>query len=1504
MPPRRSSKAKAAPVAAPQAEEEPAEAALQTLQFNQPLSWRAGKPIALGELLSRLETLSLELKEMEQEEIERDSLIKVAKELAGQGLLSHKDKGVRAWTACCLVEILRLCAPNAPYTASQLKDIFNFLITSILPAVSDPAHAYNNQHMYALSSLAQVKSIVLVTDLPSSDSLISHLFTSFFDILSGSSKSSTGEQLGKHVEYHMTEILIILVDEALNLPTEVVDIILAQFLRADPRALSAGANKTKKGGATDDKQSTFLIKDLPPAYNMAKQICNSCPEKMARYVSQYFNEAIMDASAGNGLGKGSHRRASLDQADSSEEDIPSGPTEEDLKELNKTHRLIRELWRACPAILQNVIPQLEAELAAENVQLRLLATETLGDMVSGIGAAGPPPPPNTNPAAYPPATLNSSLKSTANQSILTIPASPQPFPQAHPTAYSNFLGRKNDKSTLIRSAWTTSIGRILTTSAGGIGLTQQEEKALVTSLAEKLGDSDERVRVAAVKAVGSFEFRDIIIQLGLIGGVTQPNSVLCNLADRARDRKHGVRIEGMKTLGRIWGVASGEIAAGNEAVISLLSAIPSKLFDTFYTNDMDINVLLDHVQFEMLLPLGYPSLKSKALRNGDADSQKNKDTQGNAEKERDVTEADKIRTERILLLIRDLDPRAKKAFFGMQARQGSYSKIMQTFLKRCEEYNGGVMDDNEATIKTHLGKLIEYFARTLPDPARVAADLWKFAKMHDRRSYQLVRFCMDPASDYKTISNAIKEISKRIDAAPGAPAGLLETLTPLLYRCSLLIYNKSHVPAIMDFSRSDEMGLGNSAHETLKEISINAPEVFKAHVKELCKLLEDQGPCPNKAAASGSLETLKACAGFAVKYPKEIPQDRRFLQSLVRFALHGTPATAKHAVIILMAAAEKKQMYAKDILQKCLGDFQFGVGNFLARLATISQLVLLAPEEVADDMDAIVDLALSDILFRVREPSALPSSDHLWISDDKIDDECKAKLWSLKILVNRLRANKNAELSKETGPLVFKLLFTLIRNEGELTKNENTPPAHKSRLRLLAAQLILKLCRSDHYDELLSPKDFNRLSTVAQDPLFQVRSGFVNKLKKYLTRNFLPRRFETIIFLLAYEPQDELREESVIWIRSRALHCSSSSKTPYMELIFARLISLLAHHPDYGASADDLADFTKYLLFYLNSVATEANIGVIYHIAQRVKQTVDAIDERASENLYHLSDLAQAVIRRYEEVHGWSMQSWPGPKIRLPPALFGAIDGHILASDIAHKNFLPDELTDRLDELVKAKSKSKKRKSEIYEVKEESRKRPKVALAKSKSLPIRKPKIKAGPKTPKKKRSSHDIIPSSERRRSSRSAKVKTYAEDSEEDDGDEYGGDAESQAEDEDEVDEVPEDSDDNNAPEEEEEKERDIKMADIQELPGEGSNGGITKGKNHGDSRNLMPSQQSVGKNLEPPSTGLALSESSDDELSSPKQTPSPPPPIVGKARPKAKRQPDKLLGKPKARVTRSKP
>lgn len=92
------------------------------IRFNQPISWRVGRPaIPIADLLQRLQSLSQELRNYDQDDIFKDSLTKVSQELASSQLLAHRDRGVRAWATCCIVEVLRLCAPDAPFTANQIK---------------------------------------------------------------------------------------------------------------------------------------------------------------------------------------------------------------------------------------------------------------------------------------------------------------------------------------------------------------------------------------------------------------------------------------------------------------------------------------------------------------------------------------------------------------------------------------------------------------------------------------------------------------------------------------------------------------------------------------------------------------------------------------------------------------------------------------------------------------------------------------------------------------------------------------------------------------------------------------------------------------------------------------------------------------------------------------------------------------------------------------------------------------------------------------------------------------------------------------------------------------------------------------------------------------------------------------------------------------------------------------------------------------------------------------
>ncbi|KAK8252315.1 sister chromatid cohesion and DNA repair protein [Phyllosticta capitalensis] len=1341
-----------ASAAAPPVAEEPEEHhETPGLKFNEQLTWRAGKPIPVAELLRRLQALSHELRGLDQEEAERESLLPFAKQLANPNLLGHKDRGVRAWTTCCIVDMFKLCAPDAPYTGPQLKEIFTLIIDTIIPALSDPSSPFNSQHVYVLRSLAEVKSIVLVTDIPSANNLILALCTKCFDVLSGPSKSASGEELSKNVEHYMTKLLAVLVDESQSLPAEVVDVILAQFLRADPRVMSGGGSKGKKIAQHDERQSTLLLKEAPPAYNMAMNICNSVPEKMARFMSQYFSSVIVDATSAPTLqktNKNRSKRMSSVGADSDDEG-PRQPTEEDLNEIKKAHVLLRELWRSSPLVLQDIIPQLEAELGAEDVQLRTFATETIGDIISGIGAAGPPDLPTYNPSAYPSQSLASPSERLPTYNFLTTPTSPHSFASSYHQVYESFLSRRQDKSPAIRAAWTTAIGRILSTNAGGVGLDAEDQERLPKLLGEMLVDGDERVRLAAVRSIERLGYHDIVQKLGIRGGASESGSILSNLADRVKDRKPAVRTEATKLLGKIWGVAAGAIAEGSERVGELLGPIPSRILDAFYLNDAEVNVLIDHVLFEELLPLNYPDVKKK----------RGKESQANGDVEHAETDVDKVRVERLLVLIKDLNSRSKAVLFARQMNQVAYAKYMDTLLQKCEQYNGGVNLDKDAKeIKQTLGKLIDYHAKLLPDPSRASEDLWNFAKNHDRRCYALIRFCIAPDSDYRRVRNSIKELSKRIEDATGVTATTLETLIPLVYRASVLLYNKNHVPPIIEYSRTDEKGLGSTAHEVLKEISSKNPDVFRGYVKELCNVLESEAPTAKKPNRPGAVDDLKACAGFARRFPKDVPADRKFIKAMLSFAQFGSPPkAAKYGVSIIMASTDKKEMHARDLLKQCTEGFEYGKGNYLARLAALSQLMLLGSKAIEDEVDPVIDIAIDGVL--LRSTPADPQQNPDWT--DEPDGDCAAKMWALKILVNRLRGLSDDESINQVSEPVYKLLNTLVSKNGELSKKMESPAAHKSRLRLLASELLLKLCCERRFDALLTPTDFNELATVIQDPHAKVRDGFVRKLMKYLGQDRLPRRFYTIVFLGAFEPEPRIKNSTFTWIKARQA-AFSKANDPVFENSFARFLSLLAHHPDFDTEVENLRDVVTYLLFYLKSVAKEDNISLIYHLAQRVKGVEDAIDAAQSERLYVLSDLAQAVIQRYRDLFGWNIQAVP-KKSRMPADVFANLPSHERAQEIAEKQYVPEELVDELDDLVRAGVKGRKRKSETTGEQREKKR----ARAPS-TLPARKgPKAVKTAKTPKKKKDRvlSDNIPSSERRRSGRNLGGKNYAESSQDED-------------------------------------------------------------------------------------------------------------------------------------------
>ncbi|KAG0728389.1 Sister chromatid cohesion protein PDS5 B-B [Chionoecetes opilio] len=90
------------------------------------------------ELIRRLKTLAHTLQSMGQDDGAYQEYIPLAMHIADDFFLSYASRDVQLLIACCIADVLRVYAPEAPYKdPPQVKTIFMFLIKQ-LGGLKDP----------------------------------------------------------------------------------------------------------------------------------------------------------------------------------------------------------------------------------------------------------------------------------------------------------------------------------------------------------------------------------------------------------------------------------------------------------------------------------------------------------------------------------------------------------------------------------------------------------------------------------------------------------------------------------------------------------------------------------------------------------------------------------------------------------------------------------------------------------------------------------------------------------------------------------------------------------------------------------------------------------------------------------------------------------------------------------------------------------------------------------------------------------------------------------------------------------------------------------------------------------------------------------------------------------------------------------------------------------------------------------------------------------------------
>uniref|UniRef100_A0A4W4F1P9 PDS5 cohesin associated factor A n=1 Tax=Electrophorus electricus TaxID=8005 RepID=A0A4W4F1P9_ELEEL len=274
--------------------------------------------ISNDEVVKRLKLVVKTYMDMDQDsEEEKQQYLALALHLASEFFLRNPNKDVRLLVACCLADIFRIYAPEAPYTShDKLKEIFLF-ITRQLKGLEDTKSPQFNRYFYLLENLAWVKSYNICFELEDCNEIFIQLFKTLFSVINNSHNQK--------VQMHMLDLMSSIIMEGDGVTQELLDTILINLIPAHKNL---------------NKQ----------AYDLAKTLLKRTVQTIETCIASFFNQVLV-------MGKSSVS---------------------DLSE--HVFDLIQELFAIDPMLLVSVMPQLEFKLKSNDGEERLAVVKLLAKL--------------------------------------------------------------------------------------------------------------------------------------------------------------------------------------------------------------------------------------------------------------------------------------------------------------------------------------------------------------------------------------------------------------------------------------------------------------------------------------------------------------------------------------------------------------------------------------------------------------------------------------------------------------------------------------------------------------------------------------------------------------------------------------------------------------------------------------------------------------------------------------------------------------------------------------------------------------------------------------------------------------------------------------------------------------------------------------------------------------------------------------------------------------------
>ncbi|AOA63890.1 Sister chromatid cohesion protein [Komagataella phaffii CBS 7435] len=1165
-------------------------------ELESPIISSISEPITTKELVDRLRNVCDQLSALDQDLVDLDSLAEIKKDLVNQKLIKHNNQGVQAYVSCCLAEILRLYAPDAPYTATQLTNIFRLFISQFKKLLDEESPYYLNLYNL-LKRVVEVKSIALMTDLPAAEKLTDELFKGIYDICKHSA-------FPEKVDTLISDLLSEVISESDSISLPVLKLILNKFM----------ANKT----VSDSQHKNIRV----PGFSITLNICKTNTDRLSRQVTQYFSEVIYEVTANeNGT-----NQVSLDP--------------DTLDQLRKLHGLCIEIWKYVPDLLLSVMGVLDNELDADSEQIRELATLTIGKI-----------------ASVQPSDVN--------------------FVKVHQDSWNNWRKKILDISSRVRASWVSATFNIIENRT-------DINDDIVTGITKALLDTDLHVRLNTVKVFNKLQPETFVSKL-------LSRSIMDVLIHLLREKNYEIRKESISFVSNLYNRTFIDLYAADKKLDDTIGTIPSAILNLVYINSTEINQHLDLALFEKILPFD---------------------------------NIDENRARRCLTVLKHLDTKARSAFVAILKRQRQLSDVLTQFVGLCEAYNGGNPADkeNKETLIKKIDKVSNWISLSIPPDIRPISCLNRFVAENSKRYYKLIKIAISTESNYDTVRNALKELFNHLsspskektsmDSAQVTPEQMVSTFKLLLYRTAVIISNQSNMHSLFEIANQNGE-LANTAQELIETISETSPAVFKSQIHQFTNILRSicSAKSYHKATEERSLvKTLKTIYHYAKQYPQEMNMDESLTIALQFICEKGTPTESRFAVKILGLQGEK------SILKRILATIyplDDTSEHLASHLCVISEMFLLDDSLLESVESDLTSTLIKDYLLKNKIKQKEDHSE--FVSDDELETKeftsCAIKIYSLKVIVNRLRASHDAENSKELAEPVLKLLFFIIGNSGEIVNEKDSsypsPQHFKTRLRLMAGLSFLKLAKYPTYSKMMKPSLVYRLIFLVQDENETIREAFLNELQKYLAENHISDKFLPLVFFTAYEPLDGLKAKTLTWMRSTYKRFSSDKSKPLIfEKSLVRLIHMIAHFPEFVDSlkilpkepekaslVPTLISASEYIIEFLEVVATEKNISLLYYLATQVKKYQDGLFSAADYdldenpviyNLYRVSELAQVCIKLLSLSKSWNVQTWPG-KVQLPGDIFSSMKSIKEAQDIVSISFLPDQVVVEVENAVRAR---------------------------------------------------------------------------------------------------------------------------------------------------------------------------------------------------------------------------